>query len=430
VKAIVSVREFAVLTTASVSSPSLDRAHITQSAFDWLCRASAGIGLTGSELVAVADGTALRLNNYVGVLETPCGTRIEILPKTVDGPESALHSRRLLARMISTVIDVPAREVGETLLQTFDAPLSEWVIGSFLRALNRLVKRGIKHDYTRVEDTARYLSGQLDVPRQLRRHPGRLHEFEIRHDVFVPDGAENRLLKLALDHAALAAQSPENWRLAQELRLFLRDVPASRDVASDFRAWRTDRLMAHYARARPWCELVLYRRMPYSLVGEWHGISMLFPMEKLFERFVATWLARAVEPGVKMRSQASSEYLCHQNGEQMFRLSPDIVLELGTTRWILDTKWKLVDETDRANKYGLNQSDLYQLFAYGMKYLAQGGGNLVLIYPRATTFRNPLDAFDLGHGLKLHALPFDLDLLDLAGADLAGLPISSVSCVT
>jgi 5-methylcytosine-specific restriction enzyme subunit McrC len=48
--------------------------------------------------------------------------------------------------------------------------------------------------------------------------------------------------------------------------------------------------MAHYAPLRPWCELILYRQMPYSLVGVWRGVSLLFPMEKLFERFVAAWL--------------------------------------------------------------------------------------------------------------------------------------------
>jgi 5-methylcytosine-specific restriction enzyme subunit McrC len=426
VSAVVSVREYAVLTTAAVGIPSLDRAHISQSAFDWLCRASAAIGFTGAGLVSVDDSRALRLNNYVGVLQTSCGTRIEVLPKISEGPRAALESRRLLARMINEVIDIPVRDVGEADLQTFDTPLSEWVIGQFLQALNRLVKRGIRFDYARVESSARYLSGRLDLSRQLRRNPSRLHEFDIRHDVFMGDRPENRLLISALNQAARAAQSPANWRLAQELRLLLRDVPASGDIACDFRAWRAEQLMAHYAPVRPWCELILYRRMPYSLAGEWHGISMLFPMEKLFERFVEAWLVRVIEPGVKLRRQASSEYLCLHEGERMFRLAPDIMLETATRRWILDTKWKLIDAGDRANKYRLHQADLYQLFAYGMKYLGSGGGGeLVLIYPRTQSFQDPLPVFDMSHGLRLHVLPFDLDLLKLAGASQAWLPLST-----
>ena len=44
-------------------------------------------------------------------------------------------------------------------------------------------------------------------------------------------------------------------------------------------------------------------------------------------------------------------------------------IEMGATRWMLDTKWKLLDLADRKSNYGLKQSDFYQLFAYGNKYL-------------------------------------------------------------
>jgi 5-methylcytosine-specific restriction enzyme subunit McrC len=165
--------------------------------------------------------------------------------------------------------------------------------------------------------------------------------------------------------------------------------------------------------------------MPYSLVGQWHGISLLFPMEKLFERFVAGWLNQNVASDVKVRTQAATEYLCFQQGERIFRLEPDILLESATRRWVLDTKWKRLDGADRANNYGLSQADIYQLFAYGMKYLGKAGGDLALVFPRTRRFQEPLPPFDLGHNLVLHVLPFDLFREELDGFIQASIPLRS-----
>lgn len=422
-KATLTVREFARLTTEVVAAPSLDRAQISVSAFNWLCRMSNAFGTSGAALVQLEDRQWLKLDNYVGVIETPCGTRIEILPKHLNESGDEASSRALLRRMICAALDLPVREVAETSLQRFKVPLSEWVMGRFLTALNHLVKRGVRSDYVRVDASERFLRGQLDSARQLRQPPGRQHIFQIHHDIFVPDRPENRLLKRALEQVAMLVQLPANWRLAQELRTLLQEVPASTNIDEDFRAWRNDRLMAHYQPVRPWCELILYRQMPHSLVGGWHGISLLFPMEKLFERFVAAWLRRNLMTGARLRSPAASEFLCMQGGDRMFRLEPDLLVEHGGRRWVLDTKWKRLDGRDRANKYGLSQPDLYQLFAYGMNYLGQQGGELTLIYPKCTTFQVALPAFDFGHGLTLRVLPFDLQNEELIGTAEFDLPI-------
>lgn len=404
----ITVREYAHLSTAEVMPGSLDCAQVPKSAFDWLCGLSQRYRLTReTALVEVEDRHSLRLDSYVGVLETPCGTRLEVLPKTLDDEADIAGSRRLLQRMIAAALDIVPREAGKSSLQLFDAPLSEWVMGQFLGALDHLVKRGVRSDYQRVEATERFLRGQLDVVRQMRQPPGRDHLFNIRHDVFVPDRPENRLLKLALERVAKLAQAPANWRLANELRGLLAEIPPSRDVGADFKLWQTDRLMAHYQPIRPWCELILYQQMPLALQGPWHGISMLFPMEKLFERYVEKALRRDLFDGARLTAQAKSQYLCKYADEGMFQLKPDMLIEQGRQRWVLDAKWKRVAGLDRKNKFGLSQADFYQLYAYGHKYL-NGKGEMALIYPKWNGFSEALGPFDFGQGLTLWALPFDL----------------------
>lgn len=422
-RALITIREYARLTTEAVPS-SLDEAQVSASAFDWLCELSASFNCSGATLLQVEGRRSLKWDSYVGVLETPCGTRLEILPKHFEQGDCIQQSRTLLRKMIQTALSLKPRQVSVAGLELFDAPLTEWVMGQFLHELDHLVKRGIRFDYQRIEEEQRFLRGQLNVVAQMRQPPGRQHHFQIRHDVFLPDRAENRLLKLALEHVAKAAQDAANWRLASELRTILSEIPASRQVSSDFRAWSSDRLMAHYQPIKPWCELILNQQMPIAVSGQWQGISLLFPMERLFERYVEAWLRGQLQSGARLKAQAASQYLCGHDKGQMFCLKPDLLIDTPDLRWILDTKWKRLDASRRDKQYGLSQGDFYQLFAYGHKYRNETGApKLVLIYPYWSGLQESLPAFDYGEGMSLWVLPFDLDSEQLINFAVAGLPL-------
>lgn len=407
----VVVREFARLTTAEVANASLDLAQVSTSAFDWLCRESARLQRGGATLVQLDDRRSLRLDNYVGVIETPCGTRVEILPKTSEHADGASASRRTLRRMLARCLDVDSRETAPSDIQTFETPLTEWVMRHFLKELQRLLKRGVRFDYHRVQEEQQFLRGRLDVARQLRQPPGRGHLFHIEHDIFDADRAENRLLRTALDRVCRLTRDASNWRASHELAVHFAAVPVSQDCDADFRRWRNDRLLAHYRDVRPWCALVLGGETPVSLVGAWHGCSLLFPMETLFERYAETCLRRSLRDGVTLKPSARSLYLAAHQGSRWFNLVPDFLL-VGVDRTVvIDTKWKRIDASlgSSSEKYGLSQADFYQLFAYGQRYL-NGSGDMLLVYPRTERFREPLPVFAFSDQLRLWVVPLDLEL--------------------
>lgn len=413
---IVTVREYARLTVSDVK-PTLDRAKISEEDFDWLAEFSAYTRKGGAELVHVEDRRWLRLDNFVGVIETPAGTTIEILPKHVAAGEDIAAHRALLLKMIRRVTDVDPREAAEADLQVLNLPLPEWLISRFLANLESLVKKGLRFDYTEVQEESRFLRGRLDFPRQLRQPPGRQHLFHIHHEIFVPDGPENRLLKSALRVARDAARTTRNWRLARELWQYLEPIPQSMAVDQDFARWRTDRLMAHYRGIRPWCEMILRGNVPIAQLGEQRGISLLFPMEELFEKFVATCLRKQLSVPHRLTTQARRHSLCTHLGKPIFQLRPDLLIERSRKPVaVLDTKWKRL--ATHKDKYGLGQSDFYQLFAYGEKYLA-GSGDLFLVYPARPGFTDPLPPFDFTDELRLWVVPFDLELELLVPGDWA-----------
>lgn len=429
--AYITVREYARLTTTAVAPGDLDCAQISETAFDWLCELSASFRRSGATLLQVEGRRSLKWDSYVGVIETPCGTILEILPKHFEKDGCKAKSRNLLRKLIQAALSLKPRQVSVAGLELFDAPLTEWVMGQFLGELDLLVKRGIRFDYQRIEEDQRFLRGQLNVVAQIRQPPGRQHHFQVRHDVFLPDRAENRLLKLALEQVAKSTADAANWRLASELRTILAEVPASRHVKQDLRAWSSDRLMAYYQAIKPWCELILNKQMPIAVSGEWRGMSLLFPMEKLFERYVENWLRNQLQPIAKLKPQSASKFLCGHDNGWMFCLKPDLLIDTPEQRWILDTKWKRLEMRRSEKNYDLSQSDFYQLFAYGHKYRKSTGvPKLVLIYPYWSGLQKALPVFHYGDGMNLWVLPFNLDNDCLLDAGTAGIPLKQETSKT
>jgi 5-methylcytosine-specific restriction enzyme subunit McrC len=409
--AVLTVREYARIGVCADAprQEGMGAAWLPQASFDWLCAEFERLRGGGAALVQRDGARWLRLDQYVGVMECPDGTTLEVLPKHVTADGDHASARRLLRRMLCTVLDIPPREGSLAGVALFDLPLNEWVMARFLAALDELVKRRLRFDYTRVREEQVFLRGRLDTTRQLRQPPTRAHLFHLEHDVFSEDRPENRLLRSALDCVCARTRNPGSWRLAHELSTRMAGVPRSTHVATDLRAWGTDRLMAHYRPVRPLCELILSGQSPLALRGDWRSPSMMFPMERLFERYVGVCLARQFAPAWQVGG-AASEHLCSHQGKGWFNLIPDFLLRRGEELRVLDTKWKVLDglASDSREKYGLKQADFYQMFAYGQRYL-EGAGEMALVYPLHAGFDQALPVFAFDARLRLWVLPFDLE---------------------
>lgn len=409
----VTVREFALLTNGG-NNHSIDCHSIPKSAFEWLLANGVSKSEGQRELVKVkrhGTSVALQVINFVGVLEMPCKTRIEILPKTSTDTCDPVSARKILLKMLARVEKLKLEEFQQSQLQLLKQPLYELLITHFLTAVSKLVRQGIRNEYQRIERESPYLKGQLQVAKQLRQRPGRQHHFHVAHDIYNANRAENRLLHSSLKQVLKWSTSSANQKLACELLCVFNEIELSTNHVLDFRLWKDDRGLAHYRPLKPWCELILSYQSPVAMVGKHNGLSFLFPMEQLFERYVAKQLQQQLPPEFKLKQQASSHCLTHHNGNDWFRLKPDIVIyDKSRIVTVMDTKWKLLDASlnTTKDKYNLNQADMYQLYAYGEKYL-NGQGDLYLIYPKHVGFTEALALFEFKPELTLYVVPYDLE---------------------
>lgn len=368
-------------------------------------------------LRSVGNELGLQFRNFVGVIETPSGLQIEILPKVGVTPKKA---REILIRMLRVARRIPPLVAHQASLRPVGLPLTEFFAREFLDAVTHLIKRGLLSGYERVERNERFLKGRLLVGMQLRQNLVRADRFYIEHDQFRLNRAENRLIRRALEVLATISKEPANQKLCRELLFALDDVPASSEIAPDFERCVKDRSLSHYADALMWARLILLRLSPMGSGGKARVRALLFPMERLFEECVGAGLRKYCQYPAKVRGQSGTKSLVTHKGLAYFQLRPDYLVEMsGKPRLVIDAKWKQIDSSQSGadKKYGLAQADLYQLYAYGNKYLSDSDGKkpVLLVYPRTDAFREPLEPFEYEPGHILHVLPFDLERCELVG---------------
>ncbi|CAI8969342.1 5-methylcytosine-specific restriction enzyme subunit McrC [Pseudomonas sp. IT-232MI5] len=352
---------------------------------------------------------AIQFSNYVGVLCAPCGYQIEILPK-IGRNTTVEDARKTLIEMLKCLRGFRHIKTSNADLQKEQMPLFEVFLQQFLGSAMDVVKRGVRSDYSTRQANLASLRGKLLIAAHLSQNVVRRDRFFTEYDEFIQDRAENRLIHAALRKALGMCKVPGNQRLARELCFVFADVPVCTDVAQDLKRIRLDRGMSYYEPALAWARLILQGDSPVTGAGKHNAPSMLFPMEAVFEAYVAKHLDAQVRQGFNLRTQTSKHHLVSHKQQGWFRLIPDLLIEQGgQTCMVLDTKWKLLDSAkgNSVEKYQLSQSDFYQLHAYAHLYL-KSPGSVVLIYPWTESFTQPLPVFDFtsSKDLKLWVVPF------------------------
>lgn len=350
----------------------------------------------------------VKLRNYVGLLPLTNRTQLEILPKA-GLPDQA---RPLLLNMLRHLRQSPFRTLPAAYTQGNRLPLWDTFITAFLDSVEPLVQQGIQRAYVTVETNERCWKGKFQYVRQQRENAWHAERLAVRYERLTADVAPNRILKTALTYLASATMNPRILHRIGQLTWAMDEVPPSDSIPDDFRmVRRSGPLFRRYEPALRWAEALLHGCGFGIRTGLLPGTALLFPMERVFEDYVAYGIKAYWPDTDDVRVQESSAHLVDEHvGTPKFRLRPDIVIRQNDRTLVFDTKWKTIRGRESGSgtdpgTYGIEQADLYQLYAYGKKYAAS---DLFLIYPANETFRQPLAVFDYDTTTRLHVVPFDV----------------------
>ena len=349
-------------------------------------------------------GDVVTIKNYVGLIQMKNGYQVQILPKIsfVKGEDPGhKETKRIFLKMLRSMKDFPSKVFNDASLKVDRMNLYEIFINMYVQEVRQLVKHGIKSAYVTQEDNLRYYKGKLQVSQHIKVNVAHGERFYVAYDEFHPNRAENRLVKATLLKLNKLTSSTENSKAIRQLLTAFEMVEPSINYLKDFSKVVIDRNTIEYEMLMKWSKVFLMNKSFTTFSGKDTSRALLFPMERVYESYVAQQMKKIMCPaGWDVSSQDKGYYLFTEPGHQ-FALIPDIVCTKNGRIVIMDTKWKSLSSNESKN-YGISQGDMYQMYAYSKKYQTS---EIWLIYPLNDEMRGHSDIkFESGDGttVRLH----------------------------
>ncbi len=316
--------------------------------------------------------------------------------------------------MLRSLKEFSGKYISGADLQTERMPLFEFFIHMYLVSVWQLVKQGLKSSYIHEKANSRYFKGKLLVGQNIRQnlvHPERIF---MSFDEYNLNRPANRIIKATLLKLKRMSAGASNVREIAQLLSYFSEIEASLHYEADFAKVSLDRTCRAYESILRWSKVFLTGESFTTFSGNTYGWALLFPMEKVFESYVAKKMKQCYEPmGWQVSAQDQGKYLF--DTPKKFRLRPDIVITDENGRQvILDTKWKRLKPNERIN-YGISQADMYQMYAYAHKYQKSNAPlpEVWVLYPLNDDMRNqePI-VFQSYDGVQIHIFLLDLEHME------------------
>lgn len=234
---------------------------------------------------------------------------------------------------------------------------------------------------------------------------GNFQNVECDYEPFLFDNKVNRVIKYCSRLLINKTKFADTQHLLQEVIFILdevEDVPCS---GYDVENINLNPFFEEYHQVLNSCKLILsqqlYSNEDYNL-SQW---SLLFPMEYIFEDFVAGFLAYHFSKDWKIDYQKSDMYLANYElagkKQGVFNMQHDIFLTSKRNpnrQIIIDTKYKLrPNDFKQDPKKGIEQADLYQMTSYAFR---RGCSEVILIYPNLSENIHKADEFEIISGFN------------------------------
>ena len=308
---------------------------------------------------------------YVGTIQIGDLT-IDVLPKADRHAPGDPRWRAALLGMLRIADFVPNLTIEPSASATATMSLLDIYCACLLDELDALIRGGLVRRYRTSEGNGATWRGRLIVSQHLRHNIGRPDRVYCEHIEYDHAHWIHAILREAMRTIAATGGPGEQRVRARAVLHQLPDAPPF--AAASMREFpQFDRATARYETALRLARLLLEGRSPDVCTGEEPVLALMVDMNRLFERFVATTVRKAMSD-CRVAAQRSIRFW-PDSGPSARRLVADLVVEdlQAERRVVLDTKWK-----DLADGWP-GEADLRQAFAYGHMFSAAA---VILLFPR------------------------------------------------
>lgn len=333
---------------------------------------------------------SIKFGKYTGLLQLSDGTYVEILPKIAD-QESAEHGRIIFNNLLyaSHNLTKEYKEFDEISTHTQkNKSVLELYISIFCHDLTEILKKGFKKAYIKTENNLPVYKGKIKFHNHIKCNGANPTHFFVEYNNFNLDIPENRLLKSACLTLIHKTTLQENKKILLKFLVELDSISPCTNLLKDIQSKNINRLHSYYKRPVLYAEFFLKNEQFFPQQGRKKLISLLFPLNEMFEDYIEQTLNTS---SFKVKKQFSKHYLItNEKNSQCFNTKMDFLVEINNVTLIFDAKWKKINSNDQ--NYGVAQSDLYQLFSYAEIIKQKQNKNIAaaLLYPQNPNFQKTI----------------------------------------
>jgi 5-methylcytosine-specific restriction enzyme subunit McrC len=329
------------------------------------------------------DGKMARARNYIGFIHFE-NSKIEIYPKVfrneTEMSKELMHRHLFYWFSYCKKVKFP---FDQTFLDRFDFELAELIIYLFAKHIHEVISVRPYSAYEEVQEALFTPRGRINFDRYVNRMSyGNSHIIDCDYEPFVFDNSLNRIIKYCTRILLSKTRFTETQRILNEIIFMLEDVDDQVCFTQQLQTLRIPSIYSDYEEIVQICHMILENQIYSYAEYEMKNWSLLFPMEYIFEDFIAGYIEKYFSDIFKVESQKSDLYL-HTN-PNAFNLQHDILLTNKETgeKIIVDTKYKPRWNLEKSDsKKGIAQSDMYQMISYAYR---RGTDKVLLIYPNTS----------------------------------------------
>ncbi len=343
--------------------------------------------------------------NFIGSINID-DISIEIFPKIPLVKDDKVQERKRFLEILEYVETFNENIYENLEIGNENMPILEIFISNFINEVEKILKKGLVYSYINKSENIYYFKGKLDLTNHIKYNFVE-NKFFMNFDEFSVNSIENCLIKLALEKIKNISSNMENVDKIHKLLVHFEDIETSGMIPAHlFRKLLIDRKNSFYKKSLDFAKFFLLDESPYSVFynDEKEITGLFFPMETIYESYIATELKEVIDNKFSIKIQDSSYRVfnkCEVGKNEVkknitcFKLKPDIVLENENEIIILDTKWKELknpEEKEGTYNFGISKEDIYQMITYIHVYNSKVKkcNRAYLIYPINNNDNTPL----------------------------------------
>lgn len=315
----------------------------------------------------------IQFNSYVGIIQIG-GITIEILPKADRNTDSTQKEKDtwqgVLLNMLRICKKIQIDTVSETQLKKRYHSILDAYFEMYLEEIEQLVKRGFIKKYRKRQSNKLALKGKLVFSKNIQKNIVHKERFYCEHSVY----DKNHLIHQILLEGLSVLESLKTSFLSDRInRLkFQFDAIERKTITNThFKKIVINRKSKPYERALNIAKMLILNYSPNISYGQDNMLTLLFDMNVLWEEYIFRILHKNKPVNTTVSFQNKKDFWKSSNRTKIIR--PDIVIKENDTTYVIDTKWKIRDNSNP------DDNDLKQMFVYNLHWQSEKS---LLLFPK------------------------------------------------